>query len=420
MSRTTPKPPCVYCGDTPVNHVVQFIDSSLEVCFGMITPKPKAHGFRFWQIHSSPTVKFLGRVCMDFLMYIQLIRASNDIDLALTKRTRVVWEEAVRRGIQMEQLIVLGKVIEQSRAHLPTKYAGEKFRFHYFQSIPVPPFRAESSSTWVDDKDVFKSIFQKEHLAVARGVCVITLQGALRAFSKINGPVIVKPRSGSRARHTSVNIVGREDFIEAYKRARQLCLYVMIEEYVPGDTYRALCVGQKVVGIIAFKKARVLGDGISTCDELLLRYNEKLDKEKVSPVKRDSWYFDALMHAGFSPKQIPLLGFPLLLAEHSERSNGGYNVDITDLVPQHTKEEIERASRVCEIEVIGFDIISEDLTNPDERFTFIEGNSLPYIEIHHDPTYGPARDVAGVIWDMWFPQNIGVLKKELKTNEQSQ
>ena len=114
-----------------------------------------------------------------------------------------------------------------------------------------------------------------------------------------------------------------------------------------------------------------------------------------------AWFRDAISHQGFSTTSVPPKGTPLLLSEHSERPNGGYFIDITDSVPQTSKNEIERAAHVCEIAVIGFDIISTDLKDSSKPFTFIEGNSLPYIEIHHIPYEGSPRDVAGAVWYMW-------------------
>jgi cyanophycin synthetase len=306
----------------------------------------------------------------------------------------------VSRDIPIEQVTVLGKHVDECRAWLPEQ-PGRRARWHYFQSIPIPPRLDRKPAAWVDDKRAFKKHFVRAGLPIAYGASVCTLSGALRVFRQINGPVIVKPRSGSRARHTSVNVVTETDFIAAYKRARELCAFVMIEACIPGDTYRVTCVGGRVIGAIHFVKPHVVADGSSTCDELLYQYNQNL-LEGVAPVKRNGPYKDALTRQGFTSKDVPSAGLSLILAEHSERANGGYNEDITDRLPETVCHEIERAARLCGLAVIGFDIISRDLANPTEPFTFIEGNSLPFIDIHHDPTYGTPRNVAGAVWDLWF------------------
>jgi D-alanine-D-alanine ligase-like ATP-grasp enzyme len=389
---------CVYCGDSPVNHSVHFIDTTLDIFTKSVFSSRSA----FFDIQASPIVMFLSRITTDLCIFLKIVQVSDKISDARTKRTKVVWEEASRRGIMMQQISLFGKKIEESRALLPKKKGSSILRFQYFQSIPIPPWIASGVAGWIDDKMSFKKEFQKEQLKVARGYVVISKRGARKAFRKIGTQVIVKPREGSRARHTAVNIQTEEECVEAFLRARQLCLFVLIEEYIMGDTYRALCIEQKVVAVMKFNKAQIIADGLSSCDALRAHYNENLLQKNIQPVKDDSLYHDTLLHQGLTPLSTPPKGYPLLLAEHSERTNGGYNEDITDTIPKRHSEEIERGARICGIPVIGYDLISKDLEDQNVPFTFIEGNTLPYIEIHHEPTVGTPRDVAGKIWDMWF------------------
>lgn len=356
-------------------------------------------------IPQSRLVQAVAHLLVSLCSLLSIIRFSNDPKLVKSARSKSVWREAHKLGIQIQQLVVFGVRGEEMRALVPTKKGSQTLHWSYFESIPVPPWLEKSPGDWIDDKNLFKKEFEQGGLPIARGRFVTTGEQALRAFREFRAPVITKPRSGSRARHTTVNIQTEEQLLEGFRRAQELCPYVMVEEFVSGSLYRATCVNRKLVGVIQFVKPEVIADGVKTVDELLVHHNANKKFPNLTDVKRDGWYFDAITHQGYTPASVPVAGTHVLLSEHSERPNGGYFIDVTDSVPKETVAEIERGAEVCDVEVIGFDIISRNLLDEKERFTFIEGNTLPYIEIHDVPYEGIPRNVARAVWDMWYLDN---------------
>jgi cyanophycin synthetase len=387
-------PPCTYCGDAPVPHPVLFIDSTVNIFTRMLLPKRLSRS-SFFDPARSPLLRAGGKLLLRIGSVLTIVRIHHAPYEKTSKRTRAIWEEGLTRGIQVQSFSAFGKDLEECRARLKCG------RWMYFQSIPWPRSVPQTTGTWVDDKGEFKRRFAGNGLRVAQGAWAVRERTARSIFQSIGKPVIVKPREGSRARHTSVNVTREDEVVEAFRRAQQICLFVMVEEYVPGDTYRATCVGGKLVAVMKYEKAVVVADGVRTCEELRAAYNEALPYRDVSPVADDAWFRDALLHQGYSRTSVPSKGTRLLLAEHSERANGGYNRDVTDLIPHAHRVEIERAAALTELPVVGFDLISEDLTLEDLPFTFIEANTLPFIYIHHEPSVGTPRNVAGAIWDLW-------------------
>lgn len=65
-----------------------------------------------------------------------------------------------------------------------------------------------------------------------------TFEEAKRIFDRIQKPVIVKPRLGSRGRHVVTYVRNHDDLRHAFKIARQLCLWVIVEEQIIGPVYR--------------------------------------------------------------------------------------------------------------------------------------------------------------------------------------
>ncbi len=398
-----PSAKCVYCGDTPVNHTFHFIDSSLSLLLGgNRTPREKPLP-RLFRLENSEIIRWIIRSLLAALVLVKIVTFSTDKELARTTRTKSIWAEALRRGIPIQEVLIFGARRDQLRAWLPTKKGGKKYRWHYFDSIPTRPWVPQYGLSWVDDKQSLKKVFSGHNLPVARGGSVWTAAGARNIHEKVGVPVITKPREGSRGRHTTVAISSPDELTEAFKRAQQLCLYVLVEEYVEGRIYRATCVDSKVIGIMELVRPSTLADGVKTITELREHHNAHGKAyAHLTDVEDSTLFRDAISHQGYTPESIPPAGTRILLAELEERTNGGYFVDCTDDIPKETIQTIERAADLCGIDVVGFDIISKDLADPDERFVFLEANSLPYIEIHDMPYAGTVRNVSSAVFDLWF------------------
>jgi D-alanine-D-alanine ligase-like ATP-grasp enzyme len=397
-----PPSDCTFCGNAPVHHRLHYLISGVDIILSNLSPFASSKKSWVARVHRSKPVRVLAHLFFSILSVLGLLRFSSDPSLVRSARSKSIWREATLRGVRIEQMLALGIQGEEMRALLPSKKGGKKLGWEYFESIPVPPWLESEAGAWIDDKNIFKRVFEKEHLPVARGRFVTRRAQALRAFRELRKPVITKPRSGSRARHTTVNIQTEEQLLEGFRRAKELCPYVMIEECISGNLYRATCVNRKVIGIIQFVKPETVADGKKTVLELLADHNTHKKFPTLTDVKQDEWFLDAILHQGFTTSSVPPAGTHVLLSEHSERPNGGYFIDITDTVPSATIVEIERAAEVCDVEIVGFDIISPNLLKQDSSFTFIEGNTLPYIEIHDIPYEGKPRNVASAVLDMWF------------------
>lgn len=395
---------CPYCAHAPVPHWAQWVIGTVDALAAMVRAAIGRGSLRSvrnqYAKATHPVVQAVERMVMGTLAHTPLIRASSEItssEAFPTGRLRVIWKEALRRGIPIELLTILGSTTEECRAKIQDK------KWYYFQAIPVPPWLEPSG--WVEDKWEMKRRFAAAGLPVAEGRTVLTESAALRAARELGWPVIVKPREGSRARHTFLNIQDDHSLLGAFRSARQLGAFVLVEKYIPGDTYRATCVNGKLIAVMHFIKPKIVADGVRSCSQLREAYNASIPHAGVSPVADGSWFSLTLSRQGFTPESVPYAGTTVVLAEHSERSNGGINEDVTDRIPSATRATIEHAATLSNCAVIGFDLVSEDLTRISDgsvpSFYFIEGNTLPFIDIHHEPSIGEPRNVAGAVWDLW-------------------
>jgi cyanophycin synthetase len=348
---------------------------------------------------------FLGRIAGDIIRFtapyyimffslFKLVGLNDDTEKASTLRSKVIWEEARKRKIPMRQVTILGKPIDIYLARVNGKKK-------IFESIPMRK-NTSGSDLWMDDKYELKKKFSKEGIAVPQGQSVHSWRAALLAFHRLQKPVIVKPRLGSRGRHTTTHIYTEEELKVAYESAKKLCRFVIVEEQLFGSVYRGTLVDGKVVGILRGDPPRILGNGVQSIKELIDIKN-KNRQSGIGAVNVTTELEDFILRQGYRLTDI-LPEFKILdLSEKIGLSYGGDAIELFPHVHQELIKELERAGAVVNASVIGFDFIIPD-TQKDpnvQHWGIIECNSLPFINLHHFPREGTPINVASHVWDLW-------------------
>ena len=390
-TKKLPKNSCPYCGNNPINHAFCYTMETLNVFLDPVSR-------RIDNVQNRHVNRLLNQVTGLFGWFFEklgLLQFHRDSEKTLSDRSKVIWEEAEKRDILMEGIMILGRPIEQHRAKI-------NGRWHYFESLPVPPQFNHESYSWMDDKGKLKNFFKKHRLPSAFGGHTASLEEALKIFRKGRPPFIVKPRLGSRGRHTTTHIYSEAEFIRAFKIAKQLCRYVIAEEHLVGSVYRGTYINGEVVGILRGDPPRIVGDGKHIVKELIKIKNKK-KHPKVSDVKVTPHLEEFLRRQNLSLKTIPTKGKTVDLSEKIGISYGGFSAEEIPITHPKIITQIKKAGDVMGSPVVGFDFIIQDITkDPDkQRWGIIEANSLPFIDLHHFPLEGKPINVAAKIWDLW-------------------
>jgi cyanophycin synthetase len=306
-----------------------------------------------------------------------------------------VWEEALRRNIKMEQLVVFGSYTELYRAHIAD-------RWEYFESIPVPAWLESGKASLIDDKFLIKMHLRTNGVPTPRTISVRTESEALSAFRELGTTAAVKPRAGSRGRHTTTNIRREEELLIAFRLAKKLCRYVAIEEHLSGSVCRATLVGGTLAGFLQADPPRVVGDGHRTIRELVAERNTERP-DRVQEIVLGEEHERFLARQGYSLDSIPSTGVRIDLTHRTGRLFGGETRELLDTVHPKMRAYLERAAQLLQAPVVGLDLIIEDPeSDPDtQRWGIIEANSLPYIDLHYLPLHGAPSNVASAVWDLW-------------------
>ena len=418
---------CIYCGRNPVPHFINWYFESINV---LLTPLRKILLYNF---ASRYLKKKLRQLKLEYALFFlgklfKIITFNDDIARCKVKRAQVLWEEALKRGIEMRELLLLGKPFDVylaekkypssfipnpclaghrprgsdsgSRQALQPKIKDKGSRM-IFSGLPRPKDYDNSSLDWMDDKLILKKAFIKANLPIPQGGCAWNYIQAKRIFSRIEKPAIVKPRAGSRGRHSTTFVSSTGELKQAFKIAKQLCFWVVVEEQLKGPVYRATLINYELCGVLRGDPPQVKGNGRQAIQELIDVKNSQpcLGVEKIIA---DDIVKLFLFRQNLSLLSIPEIGQTIDLSEKIGVSYGGSSSEDFGICHKDNRELFINAAKVVGDPIVGFDFIIPDITRSwkEQKCGFIEANSLPFINLHHNPLLGSPRNVAAKVWEM--------------------
>lgn len=409
---------CFDCGVEPTGHRVHFIAAYV----GCVMARPTFRAARASFLH--PLYIFLSWVfyrCKPFHYWFSyvlgIVRYRTTVDETCSDRGKLVFTAAQQKGLEIQQVTIYRKPTEVFRVRFPKDAHGagiahsatRKTQWVYFDALPLVPWRDRSYTQWIDDKLLLKEFFSAHHIAVPECHAVTTLAGAqharemLQARAGKDASVVVKPRQGSRSRHTTIDVRTEGDMRAAYAKSHIISHHIVVEEQLFGKVCRATLIEGKLVGFTAMTHPSVVGDGVHTIAELITERNEKRNKRVQSEMSLEHPDVYPLAEHGYTLATVLPHGQVFELKQKAGWMYGGDGREmLNDVHPQLVKT-LERAATLLHAQLVAFDLIIEDPESDPapQRWGIIEANSVPYIEVHIMPTHGERINVALQLWDMW-------------------
>ncbi len=409
---------CPDCGPATVSHAVERWNVRMDTFFGYLLAPLEIT----WN-SVRPAVAFVkpGRMAPFIFGLCAALRLGTVMkkpDEKNTDRTRVLWEEAERRGIVMREFRPFGL----PRNIFFASYNGDT---RVFDGLPRPRLANDRAQDWMDDKGVMLEKFTRAGIPVPRGGSAKTTDQAETLFHKIlmeqrgregsthqgtaasdtPDAVIVKPALGSRSRHTYMHITTIEDLRAAFLKAKEISPRVVVEEELPGFVFRVTLVGGKVAGVMRREPPHVIGDGKHTLQELI-------DEENKNPLREGPIFHKLEVDPSMlAAEHITLNAIPpkhtmIILHPKVSRSFGASTTEMEHIHPDN-QELFLKIARTLDDPLVGIDFMILDMGRSwrEQRCGVIECNSLPFIDLHHYPLKGPARNVAALVWGLIFPSN---------------
>ncbi|MEZ5659253.1 MAG: N-acetylglutaminylglutamine synthetase [Burkholderiaceae bacterium] len=310
----------------------------------------------------------------------------------LNPYARIIADEALRRGIQVEVLDAEGGFIRlvQGARSVRCRESLSELTSAVAMSI-------------CDDKAVTRRVVQSAGVRVPGQ---ITIQSGefperrLREFLEMTGRVVVKPARGEQGRGIAVGVRRWDELELAIRRARSVCEVVLVEQMVEGEDIRIVVIDFKVVAAAIRRRPRVIGDGSSRIRELIevqsRRRSAATGGESVIPV--DDETERTLARVGCSLESIPPPGQVVEVRGTANLHTGGTIHDVTDQLHPELAAAAIAVARAIDIPVVGVDLLSDSPQS--SEYHFIEANERPGLA-NHEPQPTAQRFV-----DLLFPRSM--------------
>ena len=267
-----------------------------------------------------------------------------------------------------------------------------------------------SSVMVMENKVVTKEILDRAGIRIPKGRDYVDVNEAKEDYSYFNGKrIVVKPKSTNFG--IGITIFKNEFSKESYERAVAIAFEndnsIIIEEFLNGDEYRFLVMGDKIEGILNRVPANVSGDGVHSIRELVEEKNKHplRGENYAKPLEKIKLGESEKMFLESQQKDfdyVPNNGETIFLRENSNVSTGGDSIDYTDIIRDEYKKIAIECTKIVGAKICGVDMMIEDINAAptDDNYGIIELNFNPAIHIHSYPYKGKNRKIGDKILDI--------------------
>jgi cyanophycin synthetase len=320
-----------------------------------------------------------------------------DEDVRLGPSTGCIVDAAVKRGIPYSRMT-----------------EGSMVRFGWgskqrrIQAAEIDSTSAISEAIG-QDKQLTKKLLAAAGVPVPAGRAVSDAEDAWKAACEIGLPVVVKPLDGNQGKGVTVNITAKEQLFKAYSVATQFRDSILVERYMPGNDFRLLVVGDRLVAAARRDPPKVVGDGVHTIGQLVDQVN--LDPRRgsghstsLTKIRVDDIARGCLATQGFDVNSIPAKGQRINLRNNANLSTGGSATDVTDDVHPEVAARAVDAAHMVGLDICGVDVVSDSILRPleEQGGGVVEVNAAPGLRMHLAPSFGKGRPVGEAIISMLF------------------
>ena len=254
------------------------------------------------------------------------------------------------------------------------------------------------------DKELTKRLLHAAGVPVPTGRPVNDAADAWAAACEVGCPVVVKPQDGNQGKGVAVNLTTREQVEAAYAIAAKISDEVLVERFLPGQDYRILVVGNKLVAAARREPPMVIGDGEHTVRQLVDRVNRDPRRGEghatsLTKIRFDDIALARLAEDGLTAESIPAKAQRVILRNNANLSTGGTATDVTDDVHPDFAARAVAAAQMVGLDVAGVDIVCNNVLRPleEQGGGIVELNAAPGLRMHLQPSFGKGRAVGEAI-----------------------
>ncbi len=329
--------------------------------------------------------------------------------------------EILRNILRKEEMgpSTLSIITEAKKKNIPIIKIGEEgsmFQLGYGKHSKIIEATIDNATGAIGvdiacDKLLSKELLENQCLPVAEGSIVRNSLELLSKADRIGYPVVLKPRYGNQGKGVFVNIKNEKEAIRAYRMLSEKFDNIMIEKNIFGKDYRVCVVDGEVVAVSERIPPYVIGDGKKNVRQLIDELNKDLKRgeaheKPLTKIKIDEELELCILKKECNLESIVPKGKKLVLRENANLSTGGEAIDCTDNICEENIDICKRVAKTIGLNICGIDVCCGNINEPiGKEGAIIEVNAAPGIRMHHYPSKGESRNVAGAIVDMMFKDN---------------
>jgi GNAT-family acetyltransferase (TIGR03103 family) len=307
---------------------------------------------------------------------------------ALNVYTRIIVDEALRRGIGVE-------VTDPGRGGLLLRCDGRAVRTYESLSelTTAVAFRI------CDDKRLTREVLARAGIPVPPGRTA-TFDDDDLAFLAEHRELVVKPARGEGGDGVTVGVTTPEELDVARQEAERSCADVLLERFCPGEDVRVVVIGGEAVAASVRRPATIVGDGRHTVTELIEARSRRRHEETdgASTIPLDDATRRVLSQAGHALDEVLDEGVELVVRRTANLHTGGTIQDVPARLHPALVAGARAVARAIDIPVVGVDMAVEAVDRP--GFVVIEANEQPGLA-NHEP-----RPTAERFIDLLFPESV--------------
>jgi D-alanine-D-alanine ligase-like ATP-grasp enzyme len=259
------------------------------------------------------------------------------------------------------------------------------------------PITNTTSTTIAKRKNLTNLVLSKENIPVPMQKLIDSPIEALKFFNQYKR-IVIKPKQQLGGIGITILPNSEKEVIEAYNHAYSKSLSsgedkVIAEEFIDGENYRLLVVGEKVVGAVRRKSAYIVGDGTSTIIQLIEKKSKDRIQQQLEPIKVDNEVNIRLRELNLTLESIPKNGEEIILRYSCNLSAGGTSEECMQEVDPYYIELAIKSVKATGTEFGGVDIITPDISKP-AKCAINEINYNPGLRLHYKVDKGESIHVA--------------------------
>lgn len=265
------------------------------------------------------------------------------------------------------------------------------------------------AETIAQDKELTKKLLHAAGVPVPQGRTVSDPDDAWAAAQEIGLPVVIKPKDGNQGKGVTVNVTTREQLTAGFHAASEFRDSIMVERYLPGNDFRLLVIGDKLVAAARRDPPHVVGDGLHSVRQLVDQVN--LDPRRgnghstsLTKIRFDDIALASLAKQGYHADSVPPAGQRVILRNNANLSTGGTATDVTDDVHPEVAARAITAAHMVGLDICGVDLVCDSVLKPIEEQNggIVEVNAAPGLRMHLSPSFGKGRAVGEAIVSTMF------------------